>query len=423
MADHPNIEVRARHRLLRRVAAVQQGGDRRHDPGRLHRPGRPVLRQRARRAVAGARSTSRARCCPIGDYQGTSVMNYADTDVPYTRIHEFRHFHPERDYPADKTVIMREFSRFAEHGRRAVLPGQHPEDRETAAGLPRARQGRGRRLLRRTPRHLPVPRHAHGDRLGAVDVREQADARTSADSAETERHRPEGSQRMTESTRPNPLVLQRVIFPANADPQALPLYLDAEMWTGVRRSERRVRRLAQDPRRLRRGADRDPVRLTNRNGRAPGSADAAGYEIPSFRTRLARHLLQRVPRELLERAGRRLTGVDLRISTRGTGTVIVYRSNARGVIQRVDDLAVEGEQHRAFDLPFASFIDGGWLWFDLVVGRGAVHARAGGLARAGGRDAPSRRHRDGRRSRRSTAATTAPSCSGRSARTRRCSRI
>ncbi|MET0767559.1 MAG: UDP-galactopyranose mutase [Aeromicrobium sp.] len=53
---------------------------------------------------------------PIGDFQGTPVMNYADTDIPYTRIHEFRHFHPERDYPSDATVIMREFSRFANAG-------------------------------------------------------------------------------------------------------------------------------------------------------------------------------------------------------------------------------------------------------------------------------------------------------------------
>ena len=46
-------------------------------------------------------------------------------EVPYTRIHEFRHFHPERDYPTDKTVIMREFSRFAEKRRRALPPDQH----------------------------------------------------------------------------------------------------------------------------------------------------------------------------------------------------------------------------------------------------------------------------------------------------------
>jgi UDP-galactopyranose mutase len=65
-----------------------------------------------------------------GDYQGTSVMNYADESVPFTRIHEFRHFHPERDYPRDKTVIMREFSRFAEHGDEPYYPINTPEDRK-----------------------------------------------------------------------------------------------------------------------------------------------------------------------------------------------------------------------------------------------------------------------------------------------------
>ena len=65
-----------------------------------------------------------------GDFQGTSVMNYADLDVPYTRIHEFRHFHPERDYPADKTVIMREFSRFAQGEDEPYYPVNTPQDRE-----------------------------------------------------------------------------------------------------------------------------------------------------------------------------------------------------------------------------------------------------------------------------------------------------
>lgn len=65
-----------------------------------------------------------------GDYQGTSVMNYADEDVPFTRIHEFRHFHPERDYPKDATVIMREHSRFAERGDEPYYPINTPEDRD-----------------------------------------------------------------------------------------------------------------------------------------------------------------------------------------------------------------------------------------------------------------------------------------------------
>ncbi|HZJ04570.1 MAG TPA: UDP-galactopyranose mutase [Nocardioidaceae bacterium] len=66
----------------------------------------------------------------VGDFQGTPVMNYADEDVPYTRIIEPRHFHPERrHYPSDKTVIMREFSRFAESGDEPYYPVNTAEDR------------------------------------------------------------------------------------------------------------------------------------------------------------------------------------------------------------------------------------------------------------------------------------------------------
>jgi UDP-galactopyranose mutase len=51
---------------------------------------------------------------PTSDFQGTSVMNYVDVEVPFTRIHEFRHLHPERRYPATSgTVIFREYSRVA----------------------------------------------------------------------------------------------------------------------------------------------------------------------------------------------------------------------------------------------------------------------------------------------------------------------
>jgi len=64
------------------------------------------------------------------DFQGTSVMNYADPDVPYTRIHEFRHFHPERECAPDKTVIMREFSRFAKGGDEPYYPVNTPQDRQ-----------------------------------------------------------------------------------------------------------------------------------------------------------------------------------------------------------------------------------------------------------------------------------------------------
>lgn len=67
---------------------------------------------------------------PIEDFQGCSVMNYPDADVPFTRIHEFRHFHPERDYTKDATVIMREFSRFANKGDEPYYPVNTAVDRE-----------------------------------------------------------------------------------------------------------------------------------------------------------------------------------------------------------------------------------------------------------------------------------------------------
>lgn len=67
---------------------------------------------------------------PIEDFQGCAVMNYPDADQPYTRIHEFRHFHPERDYTKDATVIMREFSRFAEKGDEPYYPVNTSVDRE-----------------------------------------------------------------------------------------------------------------------------------------------------------------------------------------------------------------------------------------------------------------------------------------------------
>ncbi|MEP6851124.1 MAG: UDP-galactopyranose mutase [bacterium] len=65
----------------------------------------------------------------VGDFQGTSVMNYADADVPWTRIHEFRHFHPERRYPEDRTVIVREYSRRAQHDDEPYYPVNATEDR------------------------------------------------------------------------------------------------------------------------------------------------------------------------------------------------------------------------------------------------------------------------------------------------------
>lgn len=66
---------------------------------------------------------------PVGDFQGTAVVNYPDADVPFTRIVEYRHFYPGRPYPADRTVIVREYPRFAASGDEPYYPVDTPEDR------------------------------------------------------------------------------------------------------------------------------------------------------------------------------------------------------------------------------------------------------------------------------------------------------
>ena len=127
MADHPNIEVRlstdffeVRGLVPAGVPVVYTGPlDRYFDfsEGRL-----------------GWRTLDfEQEVLPIGDFQGTPVMNYADSDVPWTRIHEFRHFHPEREHPADRTVIVREYSRFAEQADEPYYPVNTPADRALLA--------------------------------------------------------------------------------------------------------------------------------------------------------------------------------------------------------------------------------------------------------------------------------------------------
>ena len=68
----------------------------------------------------------------VDDFQGTGVVNYNDQDVPFTRIIEFKHFHPERvkTHIPGKTVIVHEYSRFATDDDEPYYPINTAEDRE-----------------------------------------------------------------------------------------------------------------------------------------------------------------------------------------------------------------------------------------------------------------------------------------------------
>ncbi len=70
----------------------------------------------------------------VDDYQGTSVMNYAEESIPYTRIHEWKHLHPEREeiYRKDLTLITKEYS-IEDNGENPYYPIGGDKNREILA--------------------------------------------------------------------------------------------------------------------------------------------------------------------------------------------------------------------------------------------------------------------------------------------------
>lgn len=73
---------------------------------------------------------------PRRDFQGTTVVNYSDVSVPYTRIHEFRHYHPEARGAFAKpqgTVITREYSSAWKPGDEPYYPIDNDDSRALLA--------------------------------------------------------------------------------------------------------------------------------------------------------------------------------------------------------------------------------------------------------------------------------------------------
>ena len=72
----------------------------------------------------------------VADAQGTSVVNYVDADVPFTRQHEFKHYHPEPIGPLSQaesiksgkeTILMREYSATWKLGDEPYYPVNTPD--------------------------------------------------------------------------------------------------------------------------------------------------------------------------------------------------------------------------------------------------------------------------------------------------------
>ena len=160
---------------------------------------------------------------------------------------------------------------------------------------------------------------------------------------------------MSESTQQSPrAVLQRLVLPADADFDTLPLYVESgvalpgpELVPG--KPEEGEKRSASD------NIVHPDLVLGRRTLTVP-----AGTRI-SFAT-----YFNAFPASYW----RRWTSVEkvtLRVGVKGTADVIVYRSSARGDQHRTAKETVSNTVAE-FELSLANFGDGGWYWFDVVAG-------------------------------------------------------
>lgn len=90
----------------------------------------------------GYRTLDFERLTHDGDYQGCAVMNYADADIPYTRITEHKHFAPWESHA--QSVCYREYSRACTSADIPYYPIRLAEDKALLSDyVARARAARG----------------------------------------------------------------------------------------------------------------------------------------------------------------------------------------------------------------------------------------------------------------------------------------
>lgn len=138
-------------------------------------------------------------------------------------------------------------------------------------------------------------------------------------------------------------LLQRVVFPVDRDPDLLPLYADPETWSTIDDTPVRVSSRAH----LKNILSRDSARIT------AGRRVSFGSYFNAFPASYWQHWTP-------------VRDVTLTVQTRGTCTVLLYRSNGSGVVQRLETRQGTETTVHVFDVALDQYSDGGWIWFDIV---------------------------------------------------------
>ena len=154
-------------------------------------------------------------------------------------------------------------------------------------------------------------------------------------------------------------VLQRVILPADADVDVLPLYVDNERSASVSSTESSSTSTGTVTEMVAPEAVARPENIIDRHRvRVPaGTRVSFGTYFNAFAASYWRRWTV-------------VKSVELHVTVSGDGTVIVYRSTADGRAQRVDSAGTADDPSGrfSFELTLKPFGDGGWYWFDIFAG-------------------------------------------------------
>ena len=150
-------------------------------------------------------------------------------------------------------------------------------------------------------------------------------------------------------------VLQRFVLPADGDSDILPLYAEGEV-TSVTPVTKDVR-----------DDETAQIGIAETTHQSPGQiVSRYSYRIPAQSRSSFGTYFNAFPAAYWRR-WTIVEQVTLRVSVSGSGSVIVYKSNARGASHRVDSARIGAEPAElVFELPLNTFGDGGWYWFDVA---------------------------------------------------------
>lgn len=161
------------------------------------------------------------------------------------------------------------------------------------------------------------------------------------------------------------MTLQRVILPGDRGLETLPLYLDSGLVSGASDLSSEAsgfggRRAGSGEKgAVNRYVHADDIKSKTSASVRPGERISFGTYFNAFAASYWRRWTT-------------VQEVRLNVRTAGSGTVSVYKSNARGSLQHVETVRVGGETESTFDLSLLPFGDGGWYWFDVAAGSEAI---------------------------------------------------